>query len=356
MFENRVIQNDQEIANFFNNYFSTVVYNLNIPQYKDNSVNVEQINDPIMKIVEGFKNHPSILSIKNQKKDDYKFSFRPIEKQDIVEEILNMDCSKASRNTDIPTKIIKMNVELFTDFLFDGLNKSLQFSEFSSFMKLADVTPVFKKCNHLMKENYRPVSILSNISKVFERCINKQLSVFFENILSKYQCGFRKGFSAQHCLIPLIENWRASLDQGFAFGALLTDLSKAFDCLQHELLVAKLYANGLDFAAVKFVYSYLTGRKQRTKVSNMFSSWENICFGVPQGSILGTLLFYIYMCDLFYSTNDFSVASYADDTTPYVSDIDIHSVVTSLEDASTLLFKWFRDNQMKGNPDKSHTI
>ena len=132
-----------------------------------------------------------------------------------------------------------------------------------------------------MKENYRPVSILSNISNVFERCIYKQLSVFFENILSKYQCGFRKGFSAQHCLIPLIENWRASLDQGFAFGALLTDLSKAFDCLQHELSVAKLYAYGLDFAAVKFVYSYLTGRKQRKMVSKMFSSWENICFGVP---------------------------------------------------------------------------
>ena len=182
LFENKLIQNDQDIANIFNNYFSTVVLNLNIPQYKDSSVQVEQINDPILKIIEKFKNHPSIVSIQNQNWEMNKFSFQAIEKADIRKEILNMNCSKASQESDIPTKIIKMNVELFSDFLFRGLNKSLQICEFPSCMKLADVTPVFKKGNHLMKENYRPVSILTNISKVFERCVHKQLSCFFDNI------------------------------------------------------------------------------------------------------------------------------------------------------------------------------
>ena len=94
-------------------------------------------------------------------------------------------------------------------------------------MKLANVTPVYKKGNRSEKGNYRPVSILPNISKVFERCIYKQMSQFFEGIISKYQCGFRKGHSEQHALISLLEKWRYNVDQGRMFGVLITDLSKA---------------------------------------------------------------------------------------------------------------------------------
>ena len=110
-------------------------------------------------------------------------------------------------------------------------NKSSELGKFPSEMKLADITPVFKKEDRTKKENYRPISILSNLSKVFERCLYNQLSVFFDKILLQYQCGFRKRFNAQHCLINLLIKWRQSLDQGLVFGALLTDLSNAFDCL-----------------------------------------------------------------------------------------------------------------------------
>ena len=96
-------------------------------------------------------------------------------------------------------------------------------------MKLANITPVFKKNDRTDKSNYRPVSILPNLSKVFERCIYKQLSAYFDRILSKQQCGFRKGFNVQHSLLKLLEKWSQSLDQGLEFGVLLTDLSKAFD-------------------------------------------------------------------------------------------------------------------------------
>ena len=128
-------------------------------------------------------------------------------------------------------------------------------------MKLADETLVFKKEDRTNKENYRPISLVSSLSKVFERCLYNQLSVFFDKILSKYQCGFRKGFNVQHCFINLLKKWRQSLNQGLVFGTLLTDLSKAFDFPSHELLVAKLIAYDVQISSLRLIYDYLTTRK-----------------------------------------------------------------------------------------------
>ena len=135
-------------------------------------------------------------------------------------------------------------------------------------MKLANVTPVYKKGNRSEKGSYRPVNILLNISKVFERCIYKQMSQFFERIISKYQYGFRKEHSAQHNLISLLEKWRYNVDQGRMFAALLTDPSKAFDCLPHDIIIATLNAYGFDMKALNFIYDYLRNRKQRTKIDS----------------------------------------------------------------------------------------
>ena len=135
-------------------------------------------------------------------------------------------------------------------------------------MKHADVTPLHKKCNKSLKENYRPVSILPILSKVFERSMFKQMSSFFDDIFSKYQYGFRKGFSTQQCLLALLEKWKRSIDRGKVFGALLTDVSKAFHCLNHDLLIAKLNAYGFSFHALILIHDYLLNRKQRARINN----------------------------------------------------------------------------------------
>ena len=201
-------------------------------------------------------------------------------------------------------------------------------------MKLVNVTPVHKKGYRSEKDNYRSVSILPNLSKVFERCISNQIAQFFDKILSKHQCGFRKGHSAQHSLIVVLEKWKESVDRGHVFGALLTKLSKAFDCLPRNLLIAKLNVYGFDNKAVRFVYDYLTARRQRTKISCTYSSWQEILSGVPEGSVLGPLLFNIDICDLSFIIEGCDIANYADDNTSYLSGKNVEEVLNGLENSN----------------------
>ena len=166
-------------------------------------------------------------------------------------------------------------------------------STFPEILKHADITPLYKSKKDI-KGNYRPVSILPNLSKIFEKCMFEQMSQFFENIFSKYQCGFWKGFSTQQCLLAMLEKWKICVDNSKMFGALLTDLSKAFDCLDHELLMAKLNAYGFSLTALKLLHNYLSNRKPQTEISSTYSSLLEIIFAVPQESIVGSLLFNIF--------------------------------------------------------------
>ena len=176
----------------------------------------------------------------------FSFSFSQAEHVEIIKEINNLKLNIATQNTGIPAKLIKENSYIFGDFIFENFNNSVFYSIFPSPMKNAIITPVCKKGTKTSKDNYRPVSILSNISKFYERLMFKQISGYFEHSLSKFQCGFRKGFSAQHCLLSMLEKWKTAIDNKKTFGALLTDLSKAFDCLSDDLLLTKLNAYGFS--------------------------------------------------------------------------------------------------------------
>ena len=137
-------------------------------------------------------------------------------------------------------KIIKDNIDIFAEFIFHNFINSIFDATFPSELKNTDVISVFKKKDRNNVENYHPVSILPNLLKIYERSFYDQMSRYFNHILSEWQCGFRKSFSTQHCLLVMTEKWRKCLDKGGISGAILTDLSKACDCILHDLLVAKL--------------------------------------------------------------------------------------------------------------------
>ena len=255
----------------------------------------------------------------------------------------------------MPVRVVKENAEYFAEVICSQFNESINSSKFPLSFKLTNITPVFKNESRNHKNNSKPVSILPFISKVFEKIMNKQLSIYFEDILSKFQCGFRKGFSTQHCLLLMLEKWKRAVDNNKVFGVLLTDLSKAFDCISHDLLIAKLNAYGLSLSALKLVHSYLQNRKQR-KIGSSYSLWEEIVSGVPQGSILGPLLFNIFLCDLFLSIENNYFTNYADDTTPYVIGNNPDEVVSELRDITEKLFTWFSQNEMKANLGKCHML
>ena len=154
----------------------------------------------------------------------------------------------------------------------------------------------------------------------------------------------------------MIDKWKKAADNNKIFGAVLTDLSKAFDCICHDLLIAKLNAYGLSLPALKLIKDYLQNRKQRTKIGYSYSDWEDITSGVPQGSILGPLLFNISLCDLFLEDENNYFANYADDTTPYYFGSTTTEVLDNLSCLTKKLFSWFANNQMKANDDKCHLI
>ena len=145
----------------------------------------------------------------------------------------------------------------------------------------------------------------------------------------------------------MLEKWKSAVDSKKVFGALLTDLSKAFDCPSQDILIAKLNAYGFSMVALRLIQNYFSSRKQRTKINTDYSSWEEILFGLPQGSILGSLLFNIFLCDLFLIMNNFELASHADANTPYAVGNNIEELIVKLQNVSKTLFQWFSDNQVK---------
>ena len=162
---------------------------------------------------------------------------------------------------DIHTNTLKQNSDFFAFHVQKKINASISVSKFPNDLKEVDEIHVYKKKSKLSKENYRPISILPNISKLYERCLYEQISKYFETRFSKFQCDFRKGYTAQHCLLAIIEKWKTAVDNEGVLAALWNDLSRAFDCIPHDLIIAKLAAYRFDTNALKLTHNYLSNRK-----------------------------------------------------------------------------------------------
>ena len=350
----KIISNDAEVAETMNVFFSNAVSMLNIKGYPTDSSNSGP--DKVLNAVNKFKDHPSILKIKERVHIGDNFTFSMSNEDDITMIINTLNVNKPTTFNNIPAKLIVQTSDICAPLISKIYNDSILSTNFPGPLKKADITPVHKKDETTLKSNYRPVSILPSISKIFERNMYAQISIYIDDHLSKYLCGFRKGYSTQHCLIIMLEKWRKALDKRNLAGALLTDLSKAFDCINHELLIAKLEAYGFDHASLAFIFSYLLDRKQRTKVNNSFSIWSDIKSGIPQGSILGPLLFNIYLNDIFFFINEDNLTNYADDNTPYAIDSNIDNLINSLVLDALILIKWFDNNYFKMNTDKCHLL
>ena len=177
-----------------------------------------------------------------------------------------------------------------------------------------------------------------------------------ENFLSIYVTAYRKGHSTQHVLIRLIEEWKKGLDDGNFVGAILMDLSKAFDCISHDLLIAKLHAYGFESTALKYIYSYLKGRRQCVKINGVESKFLTILAGVPQGSILGPILFNIFINDFYYFFPSANLHGFSDDHTISNKSKSLEDLKSNLKIDSEIALKWLKDNQMLANPSKFQAI
>ena len=247
-------------------------------------------------------------------------------KEDVVTIIKFMD--KQTYHNNIPPKMLVENSDICSTHISKIYDDSVFNHMFHNALKNADITPAHKKDETTKKDNSRPISILNSVSKVFERQMYNQIYSYMFKHLSPFLCGFQKDYSMQQCLMVRIENFKKDLDKRLLAGAILTDLSKAFDCLKHDLLIAKLNAYGFDNSSLKFILSYLSERKHRTKVNNSYSSWSEVKTGIPQRSILCPLLFNIYLNDIFLFIGK--------------SDITIYKVKNNL--SSTIMSNIFTEN------------
>ena len=284
------------------------------------------------------------------------FHFSQIEIHNVYSILNNLKANKSTGLDKIPAKILKLSAEIIAPSLTYIFNLSLESGIYMNEWKRARVTPIYKSEDKTKCENYRPISILPVISKVFEKEVFRQLYSYLtdNDLLSKHQSGFRPKHSTVSALIQMCDNWLSNMDVGKINCVVFLDIRKAFDSINHEILLNKMNLNfGISGNALKWFDSYIKDREQQCIVNGQLSSSKKIICGVPQGSILGPLLFLLYVNDMPDSLNNTTPSLYADDSEICASSDNSSDLISKLNEDLKNLSRWMRKNKLQIHPTKS---
>ena len=272
--------------------------------------------------------------------------------------IAKMSTSKASGPFSVPSKVLKEFDAFFVPLLTSIINKSFKEGVFPSNLKCAKVIPIYKKGDKTKCPNYRPISLLSNVSKIFERVMSNRLENYLNSnsILYEHQYGFRKKYSTEHAILSITEKIKTNLDRNIFACGVFVDLEKAFDTVNHKILLAKLDHLGINCSSNKWLTSYLSNRSQCVTVNGVNSEYLPINCGVPQGSILGPLLFSIYINDMNKAFSHSTVYHFADDTNLLYSNKNPKIIKKKMNQDLKFLFDWLCANRLSLNVAKTEFI
>ena len=286
------------------------------------------------------------------------FKIPPITTQQISSFIQNLDSSKATGLDGIGPRLLKIIQNIISPSIAALINKSLTSGIFPNQLKITKVFPVFKNGSKSDLSNYRPISILPTISKIFEKHVNKHLMGYLNkyNLIHECQSGFRQKHSCQTALVKLIDQWMACIDNGDIVGTLFIDFRKAFDMVDHTLLIQKLSLYKLTSTTLDWFTSYLNCRLQTIVNGQSRSSFSQLQSGVPQGSILGPTLLLLFINDLPLFMNHCSTDIFAEDTTFHINGKTNKEIETKLQCDSLEAHAWSKSNKLPINYDKTTSM
>ena len=311
---------DHDIAKSFNEYFTSIGSTLanKIPQTPN-------------------------LALQDLAPPQESFRFQEIQINFTRKELKNLQLHKATGIDGIGSRLLKEGADELAEPLTYLYNLSIKTSKVPEDWKQAKVTPIYKEGPSNLQENYRPISVIPTIMKIFERAVHDQLYQYLTRLklLILNQHGFRKLHSTNTTLIEVCDHLLSNLQRGAATGVLFLDLKKAFDTVNHELMLSKLNHYGIKGQENKWFQSYLSDRSQAVKINSSTSPFLPITCGVPQGSILGPLLFLVYINDLPKVLTFSNVTMYADDTAIYYSAKDSKMIKQCMQHDLNKLDTWF---------------
>ena len=286
------------------------------------------------------------------------FNFHSISSTEIDSIIRSLRSKHSTGQDNISTTLIKALRQELTEPITLIANQMLNTAIFPSRLKTAKVKPLHKKGNKQNMNNYRPISLLPSISKILEKVILQQLSQHFttNHLFFDNQYGFRKNRSTEHALIELTDRILTNMDNNITPTTIFLDLSKAFDSLNHDILIQKLSHYGLQNKSLDLCTNYLRNRQQYTQLQDTKSETQNINIGVPQGSILGPFFFLIYVNDLPNSSKLLNFINYADDTTLLSTINPTTNNITTLNQELNNVYTWLCTNKLSLNISKTRTI